>query len=221
MSPLTLDILDMRRNDRHSSVNQGDSQSNPREIAEKQVLQWFQQSSSQQQYTLPMVREQQLIKRHATGSIAGDAKVYCCSNSLSVGYSGAETTESCTANIGFGPMSVVKCKASTENNVSTSQDGGGEVAFAVGSSLISPEQVLSFLPLIRQAFMRQSKSSTKLLEAYHLLLTEKKTAKVAKHIIRSCDDLATKVEKVEYSSCPNELLTAVVSLYEIIRALKY
>ena len=59
----------------------------------------------------------------------------------------------------------------------------------------------------------------KLLEAYHLLLTEKKTAKVAKHIIRSCDDLVTKVEKIEHA-CPNELLTAAVSLYEIIRTLK-
>jgi len=229
MSPLTLDILDMRGS---AFVNQGDSESNPRDIAEKQVLQWYQQSSSQQQYTLPMIREQQLIQRHSTGSIAGDAKVYCCSNSLGVGYSEAETTESYTANVGFGPIAVVKSKASTENNATTSQDGGGEVAFAVGSSLISPEQALSMLPLIRQAFMRQSlnerlsrssqrsKDSMKLLEAYHLLLTEKKTAKVTKHIIRSCDDLVTRIEKVEHS-CPNELLTAVASLYEIIRTLKY
>jgi len=222
VSPLMLDILDMRDSN-HTSVNQSDSESNPREIAEKQVLQWYQQSSSQQQYTLPMIREQQLIQRHSTGSIAGDAKVYCCSNLLSVGYSGAKTKESHTANIGFGPMAVVKCKASRpENNATTSQDG--EVAFAVGSSLISPEKALSMLPLIRQAFMsrssQRSKDSMQLLEAYHLLLTEKKTVKVAKHIIRSCDDLVTKVEQVEHS-CQNELLTAVVSLYEIIRALKY
>ena len=220
VSPMTLDILDMRGSYHHTSVNQGDSQSNPRDIAEKQVLQWYQQSTSQQQYTLPMIREQKLIQRHSTGSSVEGAKVYCCSNLLKVGYSGAETTESYTANIGFGPMVVVKYKASTETNITTSQDGGGEVAFAVGSSLISPEQALSFLPLIRQAFMRQSKSSTKLLEAYHLLLTEKKTAKVAKHIIRSCDDLVTKVEKADHV-CSNELLTAAISLYEIIRALKY
>ena len=224
-SALNVDILAYlsRSGSHHSSAN-SDGESNSRDVAEKLVHQWFQNqsSSSQKEYIMPMIKEQQWICNHSTTKARDteDAKVHCCSSSLLISNHPqllSEAKEHCT-NVGFGPLAI-------------NFPGGdqSDVAFAVGSSLITPNESLAILPLIRQAIIRQSldhkktrrsKENLKSLETYHILLTEKKTAKLTKHVERSCNDLLAALEKHEKEHlCPNELLTASISLYEILRTL--
>jgi hypothetical protein len=98
------------------------------------------------------------------------------------------------------------------------------VAFAVGSSIITPNESLSLLPLIRQAIIRRgleqyyrnrasktSRDYVSLLEAYHELLNGKQTKKITKRIQRSSQELLANIERTPVNAC--------LTLYEILRTL--
>ena len=230
----TLDILtycSIGDSDRGPLTSDGVS----RDIAEKHVLRWYQnqpsQTSSQHVYVFPRLKEQQLIRRHS-GSITGDteyAKVHCCSSSVRC--TGIECdpnhpssgTKTCCVNIGFGPMAMV---------YNTPEKDVCDVAFAVGSSLITPNESLSILPLIRQATIRRgleryyrhrlsrmSKDYLSLFEAYHGLLHGKQTKKITRHIQRTTEELLANIDKAPANECPTTTLTSSITLYEILRTL--
>ena len=206
-----------------------------RDIAEKHVLRWYQnqssQTSSQHVYVFPRLKEQQLIRRHS-GSTAGDAecaKVHCCSSSVRC--TGIECdpnhlssgTKAYCVNIGFGPMAMV---------YNTPEKDVCDVAFAVGSSLITPNESLSILPLIRQATIRRgleryyrhrsskmSKDYLSLLEAYHGLLNGKRTKNITRHIQRTSEELLANIDKAPANECPTTALTSSITLYEILRTI--
>ena len=231
----TLDILT------HFSTSDGDhsawtSEGVSREVAEKHVLRWYQNQSSrarlQHAYLFPRLQEQQLIRRHH-GSNAGDAecaKVNCCSSSVRC--TGIECAFSRLSsglktyciNIGFGPMAIVlRIPNEAESETSTEKEVC-VVAFAVGSSIITPNESLSLLPLIRQAIIRRgleqyyrnrasktSRDYVSLLEAYHELLNGKQTKKITKRIQRSSQELLANIERTPVNAC--------LTLYEILRTL--
>jgi len=107
-----------------------------------------------------------------------------------------------------------------------------DVAFAVGSSLITPNESLSILPLIRQATIRRgleryyrhrssrmSKDYLSLLEAYHGLLHGKQTKKITRHIQRTSEELLANIDKAPANECPTTTLTSSITLYEILRTI--
>jgi hypothetical protein len=106
-----------------------------------------------------------------------------------------------------------------------------DVAFAVGSSLITPNESLSILPLIRQATIRRgleryrhrssrmSKDYLSLFEAYHGLLHGKQTKKITRHIQRTTEELLANIDKAPANECLTTTLTSSITLYEILRTL--
>ena len=231
-SNLTLDILShLSGSEDKSTITPVGDASNLRDTAEKCVLQWCQsrqssQANSHDKFVLPVIKEQQLIRRHSMSKSRGteDIKVHCCSSSLRI--QNHVLPKTCM-NVGVGPVSIVS-KGGTDTDTTPEQEPD-ELAFAIASSLITPNQTMSMIPLIRQALIRrsleqgihsQTKEHLKVLTTYQMLLAQKKTAKVARHVIKSSDDLLAKTEQTQERSCPNELLTAAVSLYDIIRTLQ-
>jgi hypothetical protein len=181
-------------------------------------------------YVFPRLKEQQLIRRHS-GSITGDtesAKVHCCSSSVRC--TGIEPnhqssgTKTYCVNLGFGPIAMV---------YNTPEKDVCDVAFAVGSSLITPNESLSILPLIRQATIRRgleryyrhrssrmSKDYLSLFEAYHGLLHGKQTKKITRHIQRTTEELLANIDKAPANEClTTTLTTSSITLYEILRTL--
>ncbi|KAL3763489.1 hypothetical protein ACHAW5_010881 [Stephanodiscus triporus] len=209
-----------------------------REIAEKHVLRWYQNQSSQANshyaYVFPRLKEQQLIRRHISGDTEC-AKVHCCSSSMRCTgiecdpnhqLSGMKTY---CVNIGFGPVAML---FRVPNKEAEKDRDVCDVAFAVGSSLITPNESLSILPLIRQAIVRRgleryyryrssrtSKDYLGLLEAYHGLLNGKQTKKITKHIQRTVEELLANIDKTTTNVCPTTILTSSITLYEILRTI--
>ena len=118
---------------------------------------------------------------------------------------------------------VLRIPNGAENETSTDKELC-VVAFAVGSSIITPNESLSLLSLIRQAIIRRgleryyryraSKTSgdyVSLLEDYHELLNGKQTKKVTKRIQRTSQELLTNIDKSPVNAC--------LALYETLRTL--
>ena len=213
-----IDILGVASNE-DSNVSVGKSD-NPRGAAESNVLQWYQKQSSQNNSQtgdiMPSYKEQQWILNHTRPSTTKDTRVYCCSSSLRFTNNGFDAQALC--NLGFGPLAIVS-QPDTDAYIT---------GYAIGSTMITPGNTLSMLPLIRQALLRRSinnrsGASLKLHEMYRGLLSERQTAKIAKYIGRSSNDLLAKIETAlnekGHHSCPNDILATAISLYEIMRTI--
>ena len=100
--------------------------------------------------------------------------------------------------------------------------------------MITPSESMAMLSLIRHAIVRHSleqynhsqpirssRDYLKLLEINHGLLSEKKTATITKHIGKSSEELLANLDKSLGHSCPNDLLTASISLYETMRTINF
>ena len=231
----------------HGVVNLG-GEKNARDVAEKHVLQWYQnqssQTNSQREYVIPLVKEQHWIRRHSRSATksggAEDARVYCCSSSMRCTSTACDINtliggrEVYCVNLGFGPMAIVR-RPSKDERDTTSDQCISDVGIAVGSNMVTPSESMAILPLIRQAIVRhnlelihpqkirKSKDYLKLLESYHRLLSAKQTAKLTKHISRSSEELLVNIEKSQDDTCkrlcPKDLLTASISLYETMRTI--
>ncbi len=242
-SPFILDILTLfsTSNVQHCGEN---------DTAERLVIHRYQnqsaQQSAQRDFLSPWLKERQLVWLHSAQAIDkhASAKFYCssslihCKKTRREDYSPmfSDVRELCvnTGCSGTITMAITSNPIlnNSENNT-TPNNAGGVVQIAVGSNVMSPDESMSFLPLIRQAIIRHglrqhcqvqasinSKDDTDLLELYYTLLSERRTAKVAEHVRRLTDELIVNIDKTPEHVCPTEVLTATTSLYEKLRTLK-
>ncbi|KAL7439087.1 hypothetical protein ACHAXH_005356 [Discostella pseudostelligera] len=225
-------ILDMLT---HFSTSKGQRSGGDSAVqgkAERHVIHRYQNRSTQQnsqpEYVIPWLKERQLVCTYSAPSVDKHktAKFYCSSSSIRctrMGPTFSNTKELClnTGCSGTVAMAIVHTPMQSESDAVTDNDGG-VVEIAVGSNVMNPDESMSFLPLIRQAIIRHGLGQHyqyHLLEVYHKLLTEKRTAKVAKHVRKIADELMANIEKAPGHTCPTELLTASISLYETLRTM--
>lgn len=215
-----------------------------RESAEKHVQQWYQNQSSslansRNAYVFPLLKEQQLLRRSAVGN-SGTAKVYCCSSMVRCTEIDFNTNHqvsgkmTCCVNIGFGPISLVLYSSDKADSSIVPENDVYKMAFAIGSNLLTPNESMSFVPLIRQAIIRRvleqhylnrqcktSKDYVSLLQDYHKLLNDKQTKKIVKYILRTSQEVLANIEKTTSNECPSTLLSSAITLYEIMRAMQF
>jgi hypothetical protein len=211
--------------------------------AERLVIHRYQnrsaQHNAQQEYLIPWLKERQFVWSHSAQAVE---KFYCSSSLIHCkkirrkDYSPifSDVRELCL-NAGCSGTITMAMTSNIQNNSenSTCPDNSvGVVQIAVGSNVMSPDESMSFLPLIRQAIIRHglvqhcqlqanlNSKDTNLLELYYKLLGEKRTAKVTKHVRRLTDELLVNIDKTPEHMCPTEILTATTTLYETLRTLK-
>ena len=223
-------------------VGESTSDDISRETAEKHVQQWYPNQSSplatsRNAYVFPVLKERQMLRRSAVGN-TGTSKVYCCSSMVRCTEIDCNTNHQVSGmmtycvNIGFGPISLM-FHLSDNANIAPEKDASN-VAFAIGSNLLTPNESMSFVPLIRHAIIRRvleqhylnrecktSKDYVNLLQDYHTLLNDKKTKKIAKYILRTSQELLVNIDKMTSNECPTTLLSSVITLYGIMRALQF
>jgi hypothetical protein len=98
-----------------------------------------------------------------------------------------------------------------------------DLGFALGSD------DMSLLPLVRHSIIRYSRSEEKLRsdvlknEFYRVLLTDKRAAKIARHVDKNAREMISRIESDSSSddNTPTALLTKCLSLYEIMRTLQF
>jgi hypothetical protein len=216
-----------------------------RETAEKHVQQWYQNQSSslatsRNAYVFPVLKERQMLRRSAVGN-TGTSKVYCCSSMVrcteidfNANHQVSGGTMTYCVNIGFGPIALMFHLSNKADSKTDPENDASNLAFAIGSNLLTPNESMSFVPLIRQAIIRRvleqhylnrecktSKDYVNLLQDYHTLLNDKKTKKIAKYILRTSQELLVNIDKMTSNECPTTLLSSVITLYGIMRALQY
>ncbi|KAL3765749.1 hypothetical protein ACHAWU_009717 [Discostella pseudostelligera] len=235
-------ILDMLTHFLTSEDQRSGGESTVQGKAEKHVIHRYQNRSTQQnsqpEYVIPWLKERQLVFTHSASSVDRHdaAKFYCSSSSIRcirMGPTFSNSKELClnTGCSGTMAMAIAHTLMQSDSDAVTDSDVG-VVEIAVGSNVINPDESMSFLPLIRQGIIRHGlgqhhqyhsnlhrKTHTNLLEMYHTLLTEKRTAKVAKHVRNIADELMASIDKAPGHSCPAELLTTSISLYETLRTM--
>jgi hypothetical protein len=222
-------------------VGESTSDDISRETAEKHVQQWYQNqsslSNSRNSYVFPVLKERQMLHRSAVGN-SGTSKVYCCSSMVRCTEIDCNTNHQVSGmmtycvNIGFGPISLM-FHLSDNANIAPEKDASN-VAFAIGSNLLTPNESMSFVPLIRHAIIRRvleqhylnrecktSKDYVNLLQEYYKLLNDKQTKKIAKYILRTTQELLVNIDKMTSNECPTTLLSSVITLYGIMRALQF
>jgi hypothetical protein len=226
-------------------VGESTSDDISRETAEKHVQQWYQNQSSslatsRNAYVFPVLKERQMLRRSAVGN-TGTSKVYCCSSMVrcteidfNANHQVSGGTMTYCVNIGFGPIALMFHLSNKADSKTDPENDASNLAFAIGSNLLTPNESMSFVPLIRQAIIRRvleqhylnrecktSKDYVNLLQDYHTLLNDKKTKKIAKYILRTSQELLVNIDKMTSNECPTTLLSSVITLYGIMRALQY
>ena len=216
-----------------------------RETAEKHVQQWYQNQSSalansrKNAYVFPLLKEQQLLRRSAVGN-SGTAKVYCCSSMVRCTEIDCNTNHQVSGkmtycvNIGFGPINLLFHSSDKADSSIVPENDVYKLAFAIGSNLLTPNESMSFVPLIRQAIIRRvleqhylnrqcktSKDYVSLLQEYHKLLNDKQTKKIVKYILRTLHELLVNIDKTTSNECPTTVLSSVITLYGIMRAMSF
>ena len=216
-----------------------------RETAEQHVQQWYQNQSSslansrKNAYVLPLLKEQQLLRRSAVGN-SGTAKVYCCSSMVRCTEIDCNTNHQVSGkmtycvNIGFGPISLLLHSSDKADSSIVPEIDVYKLAFAIGSNSLTPNESMSFVPLIRQAIIRRvleqhylnrqcktSKDYVSLLQEYHKLLNDKQTKKIVKYILRTLQELLVNIDKTTSNECPTTVLSSVITLYGIMRAIQF
>ena len=215
-----------------------------RETAEKHVQQWYQNQSSslatsRNAYVFPVLKERQMLRRSAVGN-TGTSKVYCCSSMVRCTEIDCNTnhhvsgTMTYCVNIGCGPISLMFHLSNKADSKTDPENDASNLAFAIGSNLLTPNESMSFVPLIRQAIIRRvleqhylnrecktSKDYVNLLQEYYKLLNDKQTKKIAKYILRTTQELLVNIDKMTSNECPTTLLSSVITLYGIMRALQF
>ncbi|KAL7545802.1 hypothetical protein ACHAWF_009148 [Thalassiosira exigua] len=218
-----LDILQyIRANRQHRALVGNSGVGSARDIAEKHVAQWYQNKSSQSNIHSgqinPLIKELQWIRQYSlplTKSCTTEAKVYCCSSLVPC--TSSETSEFCV-NVGFGPVSIVILP--------------NEAGFAVGSTLLTSEDCMSMLSLIRQAVVHQCMDRIKsraeehhdilkYMELFRQLLSQKKTARVAKYVRKELGSLGLDEPLDVKCKGTDDLATASISLYETMRSIQF
>jgi len=229
-------------NGHHHDIVNSRGEKSARDAAENQVKNQSSQTNPGREYVIPSIKEQHSIRYHSRSSTragkAEDATVYCCSTLMQC-TSACDTLlhgrEVYCANLGFGPVSIVR-RSGREEKDAISERGIGNLGIAIGSNIVTPSESMAILPLIRQAIARRcleelirppkmgkSKNDLKLLESYHRIVSDKQTAKLTKYIIRSSEGLLVNIEKLQEDTCdhlcPKDLLASSISLYETMRTI--
>lgn len=230
-TPFILDILT------HFSTYNGQHFGQAESKAERHVIHRYQnhstQQSSQRKYVVPWLKERQLILFHSAQMV--DNKFYCSSRLIHCRRTRSEhcsptyvdAKELCvnTGCSGTTIMAITHTPKKSDSFPTTDNDVG-ILEIAIGSNVMNPDESLSFIPLVRQAIIRRgiarnltAKDDTNLHKLYHKLLTEKRTAKLTKHIEKIADELIANTDKTSGQRCSTELLAATISLYDILRAM--
>jgi len=240
----SIDILSF-----HPGVASSGPNDNVRDVAERHAAAWYQRRSSRAatpgERWLPLAKERRVLRRRSTCSTEGDGaedvKVYCCSSALRCASTGCDIhallggSDVGSASVGFGPISIV-CQPHVPEIVATSNHGACHIGIAVGSDVITPDECMAVLPLVRQAFLhrllrhlqparpeqeREPTEALQWLESYNLRLSAKRTAKLTKKISRVADDILVSIARSQSEicqrSCPKDIVTRSISLYETMR----
>jgi hypothetical protein len=148
-------------------------------------------------------------------------KVHCSSNSVLLASSKniERYTHDLIDNADVQPIALV---------LNSHKDTGlCELGFAIGSSFNNSNELMSMVPLMRHSIIRYSQREEDLRldalqdEFYSRLLSEKMTAKIAKHVHKSASDILSRIDVTKSDTCPSALLTKCTSLYDIMRTLHF
>jgi hypothetical protein len=145
-------------------------------------------------------------------------KVHCCSSSILLASS--KNIEEHRKHESRGNVAPIALVLNSQKDTEIC-----EVGFALGSN---EYEFMQLLPLMRHSIILQSQREEKIglvvlkNECYRRLLSEKKAAKIAKHVDKCARELLSRSELSSSSDiCPTALLTKCVSLYEIMRTLQF
>lgn len=187
-----------------------------RNVAEKEVQQMVQGAGGKRGLLSKMLESSTCY-----GRFNPSEKVHCSSNSVLLASSKniERYTHDLIDNADVEPIALV---------LNSHKDTGlCELGFAIGSSFNNSNELMPLVPLMRHSIIRYSQREEDLRldalkdEFYSRLLSEKMTAKIAKHVDKSASEVLSRIDVTKSDTCPSALLTKCTSLYEIMRTLHF
>lgn len=215
--------------------------------AERLVIDRYQNRLSQKkslnEYVVPWLKEKQFIwcRTAPTVDKYASAKFYCSSKLIHCRRTVREHNSLIFSNVNelcfnagcSGRINMaIMCTQLNSESVTPNDNAVSVVEIAVGSNVMNPDECMSILPLLRQAIIRHglgqhcqfqanmnSHDDSNMVDFYRKQLNENRSAKVTKHVQKIADELIADIDKTPELTCPSELLTATISLYEILRTI--